>query len=665
MAKSNKFILGRCTYDPETRTIRGDSASDHVIGHVQAKLLELLYSDPKVYYSNKDLQREVWNNRYIENTTIRTTVSYLRKALAESEECQYIESGRNKGYRFVAHIEEISTPWRLRKFLPSTIIASLVALLIYILSVINAPLIIPQIQTTLLGQELSATVSGELLVFSHKPLGEKYWNLYSKQLGKERYYQLTDGKHNDINAVFSNNGNQLAFNRYDDSVCKVIIADVDRITMQLKAPKTIFNCLDEPLSVSIAWKDENNLFLSYTDSMSKPYQIHSYNIQSGESIPITSPPATGRGDYYVTNSLDSSKTVFLRNIGASKTEIWIYDGLTNKSTKIASIPLVLMSAAWLESEKKLVLRTGDGELSTLNLDNNKLELLFRANYPIYYPYATNRQTIGYMRGSPWRNDIISLSLSGRSENIITSSFDDYRPTFAQDSKDIAFVSNRTGRSQIWLLKKEGELHQLTKFDDSFKIADLAISNNGKSIAFTTNTQLHIISDTGELKFSSSKDNIYKNPVFSNDGMSIYYSVNDNDNDKWFIESQSLIQLSEKKVLTEGYVVIPCGTEDCFYFTRFNGQLLYKSINNESTYTGVVLSDIENSNQLAIASDTIYYIHKNNNEPEILSQNLKSKKITNIMKLSTSRFSIQQEPLRFLTSIRRESETNLETIKIPN
>lgn len=661
MAKNIKFILGRCNYDPETRTISSDNAPPQIIGHIQAKLLELLYSNPKAYYSNEDLQREVWNNRIIENTTIRTTVSYLRKALGDSKECRYIDSGRNKGYRFIASVEEISSRRQFKKFTPLAVIAGLVIVLVYTMFGSNSPTIIPRIQTTLLGQELGATINEELLVFSHKSSDNKYWNLFSKHIGKERYIQLTDGQYNDINAVFSKKGDKLAFNRYDNNACKIIIADVDLKLISLKERKEVFYCPDKLLSVSIAWKDEHNLFLSYSKTISKPYQIYTFNIESGISTPITFPPATGRGDYYITNTFEPSKLVFFRNIGGSRTEIWVYDNLSNESTKITSIPLVLMSAAWSDSEKKLIIRTGDGELSTLNLDNHELELLFRANYPIFFPYAAERQRIGYMRGSLWKNDIIEIGLDGKSVNTITSSFDDYQPVYSQDSGDIAFVSNRTGRSQIWLLKKAGELHQLTKFDDSFKIIDLAISNNGKLVAFTTDTQLHIVSDTGEHKFSSSKDNIYKNPVFSNDGSSIFYSVNDND--KWFIESQSLTQLSEKKVLTDGYVVIPCAIENCFYFTRNHDKSLYKLVNNESIFTGVMLSEIENSNQLAIINDTVYYIQKNNNEPELLSQNIKNNKITAIMKLSTSRFSIKQEPLRFLTSIRRESETNLETIRI--
>ena len=102
-----------------------------------------------------------------------------------------------------------------------------------------------------------------------------------------------------------------------------------------------------------------------------------------------------------------------------------------------------------------------------------------------------------------------------------------------------------------MLTKSGELHQITTLDDKFKITDLAISHDGKLVAFTLNTQLFVINSSGETQFSSHKEQIHKNPIFSNDGSSIYYSINDKDG--WFIESQSISQLSKKERLTKGYI----------------------------------------------------------------------------------------------------------------
>lgn len=660
MTKNNKLILGQCVYDPETRTISNDSNAPQIIGHVQAKLLKLLYSEPKAYFSNEDLQREVWDNRFIENTTIRTTVSYLRKALGESTDCRYIESARNKGYRFVANIEVISNSRRLKNILPTTIFVAMAILLSYIILKDDPLIIIPQMQTTLLGQELRATANGDLLVFSHKPADGNNWNLYAKRLGQEHYYQLTDGRFNDSHAVFSADKKRLAFNRHDGNSCKIMVAEIGHDSVGLTKLETAFSCIDELLSVSIAWAGENSLYLSYTDSLSKHYKIYSFDLTTKKLQAITS-PTNDSGDYYVTHSPASNMTIFFRLVGGSKTEIWRYDGQKKQSYKIASIPLVLLSAAWTDKGRQLVIKTGNGQLSTLNIVSGEMKSLFRANYSISYPFSINQQSIGYMRGSLWVKDIVRLDLKGKSQNVITSSFSDYRPIYAQESGDIAFVSNRTGRSQIWLQTKNEELLQLTDFEESFRIADLTISQDGKLIAFTINTQLNIIDHNGKNIYITNRENLYQNPAFSEDGKNIYYSTYKND--KWFIEIQSLSELGKSKILTEGYVVMPCQMDNCFYYNHFEKPQFYRFANGSSTYTGIDINNIQNPNQIALTEESIYYLSQHKGNIEIRSRNLITKLSKKMAQIRSRQFSLQRRPLQFLTSVSRKSETNLESIRI--
>ncbi len=661
MSRQNKYILGLCEYDPESRTITSEKLPPRVIGHVQAKLLELLYKNPNIYYSNDDLQKEVWDNRYIENTTIRTTVSYLRKALDESTDCKYIDSGRNKGYRFVAKSEEISNTRQVKKFLPLIIIAVLSSMLLFIVSRTGAPLIIPQVQTTLLGQELDANVDRDLMVFSHKPIGQKYWNLYLKQVGREQYYPLTSGANNDIKAVFSHDGKRIAFNRHDGQSCKIIVAKIDRLNKRLNDAETVFDCPKELLSISIAWKDSGNLYLSYTKSLSSPYQIYLLNITNQQSNQISSSPNSGSGDYYVTKSTESNRVVFFRNIVGSRTEVWLFNENTEQSTKIASFPLVLGAAAWTDNGNKLILRTGNGQLSTLDIDNGESTFLFKANYPVYYPYRINQQAIGFMRGSLRVRDIVRIDRHGNIENVVASSFSDFRPSYANKSGDLAFISNRTGTHQIWLLKKEGELIQLTKFKKSYKITDLAIDDVGHYIAFTIDANLHIMDKKGAYLFSSRDERIYKNPIFSLDGTKLYYSSDSQG--KWQIEYQSIKNSTTKKTSIEGYVIKPCSIEDCFYYTKFDDEQLYVSIEGNSEPTNVTLGKIRSPNQISIVNNEIYYAIRSNNKPKIFRQNMTTKQIEEIMVLSNQEFSIKTDSLHFFSSISRESDTNLESIEI--
>ncbi|MBV1911438.1 MAG: winged helix-turn-helix domain-containing protein [Kangiellaceae bacterium] len=660
MAKSNKLILGKCEYNPESRAIGSENNPPQIIGHVQAKLLQLLYSSPNVYFSNDDLQREVWDGRVIENTTIRTTVSYLRKALGESEECKYIDSGRNKGYRFVADIEEITPKRQIKKFFPFVVIAALALILIYVVFPLSTPHQVPKIQTTLIGQELEASVSGELMVFSHKEEGSQYWNLYSKEIGKESYFRLTDGSFNDRNSALNEEGLKIAFNRHDGESCQIIVANITGSRRELDNMKKVFDCPVESFSVSIAWKDRNNLYLSYSTSISKAYRVYILDINTGKTKSILSEVVSGRGDYFVTANRDAKKLAYLKNVIGNKTEIWFYDEISRNSSKVALIPQILMSIDWID-ENKLVVRTGYGELSSLDIVSGELTILFETDKTISFPFAYNQSMIGYMQGFLKVRDIIRLEPDGGSKNVISSSFRDFSPVYAEKAGSIAFISNRSGKYQIWLLNKENELTQVTQFKDNPRIGNLTISHDGKLIGFVINAHLQIMGTDGSLKFKSKEKNVYKNPVFSTNSQMVYYSSNVNG--EWFIESRLMSKLIEKTIVEQGYVIKPCIKSDCFYFIKTNDSILYKSENGNSASTGVILKDITRPDQMLIMDDLVYYLNREGSQSELLQQNLTTKQVKSILPLPSLRFSIQKKPLGVFTSIYREPETLLESVNL--
>ena len=82
------------------------------------------------------------------------------------------------------------------------------------------------------------------------------------------------------------------------------------------------------------------------------------------------------------------------------------------------------------------------------------------------------------------SNIWMVAASGGEEIQLTQSGKDSSPVWSPDSKTIAFISARSGDSQVYLLSMEGgESHPLTKLSTG---ADLAIwSPDGKTIAFTS------------------------------------------------------------------------------------------------------------------------------------------------------------------------------------
>jgi dipeptidyl aminopeptidase/acylaminoacyl peptidase len=79
--------------------------------------------------------------------------------------------------------------------------------------------------------------------------------------------------------------------------------------------------------------------------------------------------------------------------------------------------------------------------------------------------------------------------TGESIRMTTHPENDSSPRWSPDGKTIAFVSNREGKQQIWLIHLGGgEPHQLTKLDDGTR-GGIAWSPDGKKIAFLTPRKL--------------------------------------------------------------------------------------------------------------------------------------------------------------------------------
>lgn len=660
MTKSNKVILGKCEYDPELRELSIEGQSPQVIGHVQAKLLQLLYSNPDQYFSNDDLQREVWDGRVIENTTIRTTVSYLRKALGESEDCKYIDSGRNKGYRFVADIEEITPQRQIKRLFPFAVIAGMALLLVYVVLQSSTPQVLPRIETTLVGQELQATVSGDLMVFSHKAEGSDNWNLYSKQLGKERYFRLTEGAYNDNNPVFSADGKHIAFNRFDGNKCQIIVGDISLTEQNLTNKRTVFDCPKEFSLASIAWLSPKHLYLSISESQLGKFKLKLLDLELKTLTTITEPSDSGRGDYFVTYNKAVKKAAYLRNVLGNKTEVWIYDELNKESRKVMSIPMILMTAGWI-NEKELVLRAGWGQLSRLDLSNGKLKTIIELDDTISYPFAIDKFNVGFMKGTLRVKDVIQIEPNGSTKNVISSSFRDDNPVFAEESGSIAFISNRTGKYQIWIRNKFGELTQVTQQTKNLRIWNLTISPDGQYIAFIINTQLQIMKVDGTLLFKSEEHQLNTNPEFSKNSERIYYASKLDG--EWYIEYRMLNDLSTKYQAERGYVIKPCVDVDCYFFMKYKDSELFKSEGGKVSSTGVRLSNIDEPHQINIIDNSIYYLSMEQVDQKLLAQNMDTKEVKIVMSLSSSQYSLREEPFQVYTTISRIPETLLQSISL--
>ncbi len=126
------------------------------------------------------------------------------------------------------------------------------------------------------------------------------------------------------------------------------------------------------------------------------------------------------------------------------------------------------------------------------------------------------------------------------------------PTFSADGGRIAFLTNITGTSQIWMMSAGGGYpEQITAYQDNVGFVEWSPNGNGlifgKAIGGNENTQFFWLSNDGaEIKELTSNPTVRHNFAdYSHDGTKIYYSSNKRDRNFFDIYSMNLADGKEE------------------------------------------------------------------------------------------------------------------------
>ena len=102
-----------------------------------------------------------------------------------------------------------------------------------------------------------------------------------------------------------------------------------------------------------------------------------------------------------------------------------------------------------------------------------------------YPDVSNSEEVVYACVLPGRFGICVVGLDGSEPQVIHDDpgARDWEPVWSPDGQSVAFVSDRDGDDEIFVLGRDGSLRQIT--DNEAKDADPAWSPDGTQLAFTS------------------------------------------------------------------------------------------------------------------------------------------------------------------------------------
>ncbi|MCO7224791.1 winged helix-turn-helix domain-containing protein [Pleionea sp. CnH1-48] len=614
--------------------------------------------------SRDELIEQVWKGKIVGDHAIYRIINQLRKIFEQHSEEPFITTIRKKGYQWLQPIEpctesqperettkltkeedsgqpeaqepdaDIERPAAQEPFRqPSNNATKKTGIAFVFLALIvlffvgtsqfwSSDNTLPQFTrfksfSNLSGEEQDPSYShdGSTLAFSHKAYNSNSWDIYTQSLDGHLLQQITQSAANDLSPEWAPDGKSLVFFRYQDDKCFIMQAT---LTETVPEVSRLLECFGTIHGNSMQWsKDGKILYFTSSRSYIDPYRLFAWSTETQQKEPLTNPsPGKSKGEVSIALSPDGKSLAFVRDTNWGDTEVHLMNLSDQSSHKLFALNGMKKAISWSKDSRHIIYSGAKNSIKAYSLDNQKS-----------YPIATNSQPIRVPAFAPHKDQLAVVSGQGaldiwRSANtrkaapedmpIVISSIPEFYPIYANNSEDIAFVSKRTGKLQVWLRKANGEEFPLTQFSRSHPIRRLRWSPDDKHLLTHRKDKLLIINaETGayhKLETPEHWDNI-ETASWSNNGLSIYFSSSTEGD--WQIYQVSVDQPNQIEAVTRqgGYSAQECPQGGCVYYLKYHEPGLWKIENGEETR---VLEDIDvfSSNGWKVTESGVYYISNN-------------------------------------------------------
>jgi transcriptional activator of cad operon len=636
-----RFLIGQLTFDSGSRELC--SATEHLYLEPQAyQLLSLFIAAEQGQLSRDQMIEQLWAGRVVSESAINKSVSLLRKAFAQLDPATtYIETLPKVGYRLCQSVTpevtemseqtetvqqavnsaaepaiEVETTTAVHPAvvkssgLKTKLILGVLwtaPLLFFVLwffitlapepeklptPYINEPVPVSYAQGV--DYDLSLSKDGsKLLYFSAE--AEKNQLILQQNPGKARL--LSEGK-DLLTAALSPDGLQVLWVKQGQPGCIVE-------WFLIQAPdqkKTVAQCNTDSV-VKIAWQnDSKGFYLRDRADKTQPYALSRYRLDTMAKQQITNPLSaeSPTGELAFAESDDGKKLAVLRYLESQQTQLLILDSSSFAVLKQKTLPLQATNIDWLAGQ---LLLSKDAELLQYNADTEQLEFLFYTGRTVQ-SLAVVDQQIYYadyeLDADIWQHDLRADKARIR----IGSSKVDRMPR-VNHKGDLAFLSQRSGKEQIWLQPAGQNEYQLADLPGSPAFVRLQWSPDGESLLFSKDGALwQLMIASGQSRVLVAPDKQVEVANWMADGTGIIYSSKQSGD--WQLWQLDLKTAASKQLTQQGgysgYLV-----KDQLYFSKFHQDGLFV-LNLTSGEEQLLIADFNKINWLnwSLSDDQIYY-----------------------------------------------------------
>lgn len=577
----------------------------------------------------------VWPDTFVEESNLTHHIAALRKALDGEN---LIETVPRRGYRFRAPIEQavadvvvVEERRTLIEFeetearttrLPTKAIATGALIAFLLVSVaagawwlMGRSIVVrsndSEVILSVPGNIYSYDISddGKMITFAWNKDKPNTTNVFVQMIGSGEPLQLTTGE-SDGSPTWSPDGKTIAFIRRSKGSSSVFyIAALGGVERKL--------CdLNSDLAQNLTWSPDGRLLavVDAPDTSTKLRGINLIDAESGKTRVLTRAPLNSFGDFAPSFSADSQTLAFRRDETANSKIVAISTS-GNDENEIVTETTPIQSILWSNSGDQIVYSTKHGAMTELYAVSPNGD-----SPPV--PIANLGTQVASVAIDETRNSIYALNrnkdvniwqskLSEDRQSLIESKrliagprVDDY-PAFSSDGGRIAFVSDRSGTDEIWVVNSDGSNERRLSELKGPVIVPGEWSPDDTMVSFHASVGpnmdiYHINTATGSTKKLTNGGKQFVRS-WSQDGKWIYYAkIEGEDTQLWKVSIES----GESILVVES---ANAGVESqdgrSLYFVKFNEGGVWKMdlatgstelILDDSHFRGVARADLEPS-----------------------------------------------------------------------
>lgn len=614
MEKDNLIVVGEYILNTRTRVIYKKNKEKVLLSNTLFLLLKCFINNTDSLVTKPMIMEYVWKEKVVGEANINQNIKKLRDVLDDSATMpQYIETIKGEGYRLIADVKNyqeatkdtlLKLLFSARIYLPTFIV--LIGIVYYFFQHESEQILYSKLHplSNIKGHIIQASLSPDKqhLLFVHQSKLEGFRNIYIKPIDRELYIPIDTTEGNKLFPRISPDQSKLIYFKKHHKNCGLFIRKINFNSLSVGTESIIMPCKNTNYRIAPEWINDNEIFLSIYRGNSMPSEIYHYDLASRNLELISKPQSRGFGDYELKYSPENKMLAYVRDISWTSSEIWTYNLLTKVHKKINSTPILLGSIGW--SNDWIYFRSKSKQISRIKKDGSAKEVVSNLLSPIIELFIINENKIGVIAGDPFSQDISSYDINAKTNTIVISS--NHRDFSASPGRKFtAFLSNRSGETQIWIKNISGDQKQITNYKESHTIRSLATSTESNLIMFIKSGYINIINKDGELIFDSSNysKNKISSPVFDLKNNRIIYTIHKVDGS--YIEYRNLDALNSSTTLFRGEQAVPCTNESCLYYLKINDSNLYKyypktntsspvfTLENNKKFTSIKILDKEN------------------------------------------------------------------------